>query len=587
MTRFTCPYRFGFRFLCWFLAALMFATPSLPALAQNAKAEETEAEVEQLRRNVVGDTTLLADPAVVPAVAPLDLTYLLPQACLVVAARPRQLLTASAAAMMPIEVLQAASLQQTGLDPLETETLLLSVEPPMTGPPNFALLATFANSVEGKLHPQLTAHTQPGQLDGREYHQSQHPQMPSIYSIDGKTLLAAPDMVLQKLVATETAPAGNLLGERLKAAATDDLYVAVNIEVLRPLINQLLMQAPVPPELQHFYPAPDLIRLVELRLNLSGMGPTELTVEANNAADAEKLVTMLKQAMEMWRSQALAEVEQLKQNPDPVQQALGHYQERMLSQMFAFAVPQQEGARLELFHMDPNESPNGPMVAMAVAGILVALLLPAVQAAREAARRNTSMNNMKQIMLALLNYEDSHKNFPTHANYDDNGKPLLSWRVHILPFLEEQQLYSQFHLDEPWDSEHNRQLIAKMPAVFLDPSSRYQQQDGKTHYLGIKGKGFAFEGTDETFSFAAFRDGTSNTAMILQVNDDRAPEWTKPDDWEFNEQAPLQGLSNSLHPGIFLVGFCDGHVRAISEGIDLSVFKALLTRAGGEVVQLP
>jgi Protein of unknown function (DUF1559) len=578
MLTFTRFHRFEFRALCWFLAALMFAAPSLPVLAQEQKRKET--------RTGTGrpDTTLLADPATAPAVQPLDLTYLLPQACFVLAARPRQLLTAPAAAMLPIEVLQAASLQQTGLDPLEMETVLLSMEPPIADPPNYALLATFTNSVEGKLNPQLTAHTQPGQLDGRQYFKSQNPLMPSIYSIDGKTLLVTPELMLQKLVATETSPTGNLLAERLKAAATDDLYAAINIEMLRPMINQLLMQAPVPPEFQHFYPAPDLIRLVELRVNLSGMGPTELVVEANNAADAEKLVTMLKQTIDMWRSKALKEIEQLKQNPDPVQQALGRYQERMMNQMSGMFLPKPQGARLVLFHVDPSENPQGPMVTVAIAGVLVALLLPAVQAAREAARRNASMNNMKQIMLALLNHEDRTKHFPAYANFDANGKPLLSWRVLILRELEEGDLYKQFHLDEPWDSEHNRQLISKMPAVYLDPSSRHQREEGKTNYLGVKGKGCMFEGTQETLSMYSVRDGTSNTMMILQVNDDRAAIWTKPDDWELNEQDPLQGLKNSLHPGIFLAGFCDGRVRAISDTIDLSVFKALLTRAGGEVV---
>ena len=82
--------------------------------------------------------------------------------------------------------------------------------------------------------------------------------------------------------------------------------------------------------------------------------------------------------------------------------------------------------------------------------------------------------------------------FPAHANYNESGKPLLSWRVHILPYLEAGHLYEQFHLDEPWDSEHNRQLIAKMPTSYLDPSSpKYTAEMGHTHYLGIKGENAA------------------------------------------------------------------------------------------------
>ena len=124
----------------------------------------------------------------------------------------------------------------------------------------------------------------------------------------------------------------------------------------------------------------------------------------------------------------------------------------------------------------------------AVSGILVALLLPGGASRREAARRSQSMNNMKNIMLALLNYESARKAFPAHANYSADGKPFLSWRVHVLPFnLEQQALYDQFHLDEPWDSEHNKTLIARMPEFYLDPSSGRLPAEGRTALLGREG----------------------------------------------------------------------------------------------------
>ena len=223
-------------------------------------------------------------------------------------------------------------------------------------------------------------------------------------------------------------------------------------------------------------------------------------------------------------------------------------------------------------------------MAIATVGILVALLLPAVQAAREAARRSSSMNNMKNILLALLNYADRHGGrFPAHANYSEDGKPLLSWRVHILPELEEMELYRKFHLDEPWDSPHNKQLIPLMPELYLDPSSGLDTTDGRTHYLGSYGKGALFNGTKAGTSFPGVRDGTSNTIAILQVSDARAATWTKPDDWEFNPKKPLDGLDGP-HPGGFLAGFCDGHVQFISESIDAATFRAMLTTNGGEVI---
>lgn len=581
MTRFTCPNRFAFRFLCWFLAGLMFVTPSLPVMAQGADATPV---AENPKQPVLNDKTLLADPATASAVQPHDFTYLLPQACVVVAARPRQLFASPAVAMMPLEVLQAASLQETGVDVLEMETLLFSVEPFMGGPPNYALHTTFANVVEGKLNPKLTAHTQPGQLDGRQYFQSQHLQLPSIYLVDGKTLIATPEMSLQKLIMAETDPSTSATAKRLQTAQGDDLYVAINIEMLRPLINQLLMQAPIPPELLAFTPAPDLVKVVELRVNLSGAGPNELVIEANNAADAEKLVAMLQQVMERWRNLALAESAKLKQSEDPVEQALGRYQERIMNQMAGAFLPTQEDARLIVYRLAPSESGQNPMMTTAVVGVLVALLLPAVQASREAARRSQTMNHLKMLLLALLNYQDMNGKFPPSASFDSEGRPMLSWRVHILPFLEHGELYKQFHLDEPWDSEHNRKLIPLMPSFYLDPASKHTQQEGLSNYLGVKGEGMIFDDSKQDITFKDIIDGTSNTIVLLQVNDEQAAIWTKPQDWEFNAQSPLLGLAPNVRPAVFLAGFTDGHVAAISQTVDAGVFKAMLTRAGEEIV---
>ena len=96
--------------------------------------------------------------------------------------------------------------------------------------------------------------------------------------------------------------------------------------------------------------------------------------------------------------------------------------------------------------------------------------------------RAATVNNLKSLAIALLNYQDAKKSLPPRANFDASGKPLLSWRVLVLPYLDpnEAKLYSEFHLDEPWDSEHNRQLIARMPKVFKNPRI---DREGFTNYL--------------------------------------------------------------------------------------------------------
>jgi hypothetical protein len=340
--------------------------------------------------------------------------------------------------------------------------------------------------------------------------------------------------------------------------------------------------------LGYLYEAPQLIKTVEFRINLSHTGTNELVAEANNPEDAEKLAQILVKTADLIKAQANAEIARLKADTDPVQQALGRYQERMLASTYDALMPKREDDKFVVFRVAGEGSDTTTaLTTVAISGILVALLLPAVQAAREAARRTASINNVKNINLAVLNNADRTKVFPPQDITDAEAKPLLSWRVHILPYLEQQALYDQFHLDEPWDSEHNKKLIAKMPEVYLDPSSRWQPTDGKTHYLGVKGPNFAFNPENKQQTFASFRDGTSNTIMLVQVNDDHVTTWTKPEDWEPDEKNLLNGLIPNLHPGIFLVGFADGSVRNITGNVDLTWFKGALTRAGGEVLTGP
>lgn len=219
------------------------------------------------------------------------------------------------------------------------------------------------------------------------------------------------------------------------------------------------------------------------------------------------------------------------------------------------------------------------------APVTAALLLPAIQSARGAAQRAQAANNLRQIGLAMHNFHDTYRAFPASHSADADNKPLLSWRVHILPFIGEQQLYSEFKLDEPWDSEHNKPLIARMPATLRSPNST--AEPGKTTYLGVKGEHMVFvdpqAGSNRGTGLAKILDGTSNTVMVVEASDERAVVWTKPDDFEPPEDNPMKGLVG-LHPGGFQALLGDGSVRFISAQIDKNVLKLLFTMDDGQPV---
>ena len=199
------------------------------------------------------------------------------------------------------------------------------------------------------------------------------------------------------------------------------------------------------------------------------------------------------------------------------------------------------------------------------APVAVALLLPAVQASRTAARRMQSMNNLKQQMLALHNFHDTFTVFPPAYSADKEKKPLLSWRVHILPFIEQSQLYEQFKLDEPWDSPHNIKLADKMPAVYRSPVS--SAAPNMTTYLAVGGDHGVFTKPNSGrglggLGLASVTDGTSNTIGIVEASDAKAVIWTKPEEFVPEEKDPLKGLAGPF-PGGFLAALCDGSVRFV------------------------
>jgi prepilin-type processing-associated H-X9-DG protein len=211
--------------------------------------------------------------------------------------------------------------------------------------------------------------------------------------------------------------------------------------------------------------------------------------------------------------------------------------------------------------------------------ILIALLLPAVQAAREAARRAQCVNNLKQMGLAMHNYHDTYGAFPPAATLDPEGQPLLSWRILLLPFLDEKALYDQFKLDEPWDSESNKPLLARMPRVYACPSFPQGSVDS-TPYQVLVGPGTLFE-FPQGMRISGITDGTSNTLMVVES---KAPvPWSRPSDLAYQPKAPVAGLG-SFHPGGFNALFADGSVKFLKTSISPATLDAMITRNGNEVI---
>jgi prepilin-type processing-associated H-X9-DG protein len=221
------------------------------------------------------------------------------------------------------------------------------------------------------------------------------------------------------------------------------------------------------------------------------------------------------------------------------------------------------------------------LTSPALLGALAAWMLPAVESYRDVARRAQCTNDLRRIALAMNNYHAANNVFPRPAIVDEKGKPLLSWRVALLPFIGQQRLYNGFKLDEPWDSPHNKALLKEIPAVYRCPS-RADAEPFMTTYRVFAGNGALFE-KDRDIGVADVTDGTSNTIMVVEAKE--TVPWTKPDELPFDPAgAPTLGGAGSPHPGGFNVAMADGAVRFLKNTIDLHVFRSLISRAGGEVI---
>ncbi len=212
-----------------------------------------------------------------------------------------------------------------------------------------------------------------------------------------------------------------------------------------------------------------------------------------------------------------------------------------------------------------------------------AMVAGAAKKVRSAAVRMKESNNLKQIVLALHNYHSAHGKFVIHATgakglalQNPKDKPLLSWRVALLPYLEHDNLYREFKLDEPWDSPHNKKLIEKMPAIYAPPKPG---KPGYTHLQMIVGPNAMQAGGA---GIASFPDGLSNTIAVAEAA--QPVIWTKPDDVILpGNQLPkdLKMKFGGVHPGGFNVLLWDGSVRFIKDSVsDATLGRAINPRDG-------
>ena len=195
--------------------------------------------------------------------------------------------------------------------------------------------------------------------------------------------------------------------------------------------------------------------------------------------------------------------------------------------------------------------------------------------------KEASLEKLQTIGSALQAYEEQYKHFPPAAICDASGKPLLSWRVALLPLLGEEELYKEFHQDEPWDSKHNLELAKRMPNIYRTPGG---PAPPKTCYLVPLGAGSAIS-QREALSSRDMPHTKGSTALVVEVNSDAAAVWTQPQDWQFVPANPAVTLGK-LREGEFCCALANGKSRTFGKELSATVLRALFNATAKKPAEL-
>ena len=429
------------------------------------------------------------DPADTTASTPqkLDLKYVPSDAVAISVIQPHRLFSGPWGSSY---TLLMKKLEEAGLmsfNPAEIEQAVLVIGLPNSSEeiinnfPRFGVVARYGKAADqDSLAAKIVPQGSDGSIEGRKVRINAHRLSLSCAFADANTLLIGHESVLRWLL---TAKQVDSPLRKLAAAADDspEWQLLLTVGPLRPQVQSKLAETDsiLPPQFNALPKMVDSTDTIVATLRQLPQGPMQfdLSAMASNKRSAKELVDDFKQLLDGIRIMFLAQ---------PQTTAGADRIRSVINPAIAALQPTQSGNHVNI-HV---EMQSGPAPVMMV----VAMLIPAVQAARDAANRVSDANNLKRLGLALLNYTDAHKRMPAQAIYDTQGKPLLSWRVMLLPYLEQNELYKQYHLDEPWDSEHNKQLIEKMPNAFMYPEF---DEAGKTLYQAVFSKGFPLKGPKE------------------------------------------------------------------------------------------
>ena len=510
-----------------------------------------------------------------PPSEPVDLSYIPAESAVGVIVRVRELLALEMTKWLPVEVAEAVGKERLGIDIHDITDVIITSFPPSEQSPvpevggilrfskDYELSGLFGG-LEDLFGPRLTIRNTPiAGVPALTF--SDGDLTVEIAMADKRTLLVGtPGMVGRMILAKEPRDNSTLVSQIKQLKGRYQVAYLGSMEALGPELmadaRDELASAPLPPTLIKLANGMLRTRGASFQTDLSNGFKVRATIDARTPAAARELSEDIVVNLEFLRTLALIQAQAIETGDDVLDQSFHQYLERVSQLLVETFQPSVEENQVVFV----SENGLGLGAVPAFTPVLVALLLPAVSSARGAARKMQSSNNLKQIGLALRIYHNTYGKFPVGEEPNQNihykdGKPLLSWRVHILPFIEQDPLYSQFKLDEPWDSPHNIKLSRIPIPTYTDPNM--ELEPGMTTYLAPMGPNTVL-GANRSMKYRDITDGESQVIAVLEAGAENAVPWSKPDDWTPDVEDLILSLSlDNQYSQILMV---DGSVHSIS-----------------------
>lgn len=433
------------------------------------------------------------------------------------------------------------------------------------------------DKIKGFVEQESREKLQEGTYKGKSYLHSPKGEKGSLYKLSDTTLVIAPEKGLHAAIDQQESPVKKgALADAISTASGKDHLMAAFAPP-----QGLLSQVPDSPPPGG--PPMNLKALKQLQVgkllgSLTEKLDLKLTLSFADAGAAGEVKQML-DSLKGLAGLAVMGIQQ--QNPEAAKMAQDAVQK--------LTIEHKEKEVLASLNVDVNVEALKPILkgAIQIGGA------GGPRAAADLVRRK---NNLKQIGIAMHTYLDSHQHFPRQAIFSPppetggpGSKPMLSWRVAILPYIEQESLYKQIRMDEPWDSEHNSQFHKQMPQIYAGPGLPADAEPGMTRIQVLTGDETMFPKPTPAnpvvkVGIGSVQDGLSNTIMVVEA--EKPVNWMAPEDVSF-KPSPTGFLANQLgvpNEPFFLALMGDGSIREVRRTVAPMTLQNLIMRADGNPI---